>query len=366
MVTNINNYNIHQFGAPKSNNAGELEPDHVVTRTLMRNPSASVRQSLELLHSRVQQHFGNMTDESLAWLLGGSRLNSRGGFQTVADFKNFLAQPPTSSSRLITGLESIMTAVGYRHIRADWTEAPHQPVTPHEHAMAQVVDQIMQDEKVSAVATTYKQRYGDDIASDKANKWVTQETLHAYTQDVSDASDVDDVDTKQPKQSLPTRNFKTISDDGQPSWIAQAEKDGVYARAHTSGTAPLACAAIEGLLRNADGSHELGAQGSKELYTTLLIPQFHRSDYHSIAETEAGIEHFIGERDHKRLGTPMPSALTPKAALINGINAITQSTRDTVNPGETVSPKKAIEEFKTELFKNHGYRLGHRKAGSNG
>lgn len=352
---------IYQYGAPNPNNhpVGNLQPEYVVSRTLMRNPSTSVRANLELLHTSVKSKFGNMTDEALEWLLGGVGKNSRGSFRTATEFRNFLNQPAANitSSRLISALESVATAIGYRYDRVHWAEEPYYPETIHQQAAAEVIDNIMWPERMPDVGRTYPQR-GDDHISDIEER---VQKIHVESQYVSDASD-DDEPSKQPKERLDVpngRNFRVISKDGTRSWIAKAEDDGILTRSHISGSAHFTCAAVEGLLRMPDGSHILGDQDARDLYTALLIPHYQRSDFHSIAETETGIEHYIAWRNHiRQFGwgdwrDGKPSSITPiepKVALENAMEAMIRSTRDTLNPGEEFTPRQAMEQYREQLL----------------
>lgn len=346
------NYAIYQFGAPKAGSAGGYQADNVMARTLMRNPSKQVRGNLEIVHQRLKHQFNGMSNEALTWLLDANQNMSRGGFRTPQELRAFLQTPANKipASRLLTGIATIAAAMGYRAAKLTFAKNP-VPITFEQKKMAALIDKIVGREKVDPINKAYKERAEDDIKPEAINgrKINPKNVMMIRANMVSHASHVVG-DAKRQMQPLPNRFFRKYINGSKPSWLKRALNQGIKVRAHTSGSAPLACSAIKGLLRNSTGSYQVSGQDAIDLYTTLFLPHFHRSDFHSLAETQAGIDYFVQEQKHQKYGGPRPVAEGPATALRRAIKAMIGCASNEVPAGKKVSPRQAMLEFQKELL----------------
>lgn len=343
-LTKAENTAAAQFGSPKADgkSVGGMHPDYVLSRILMRHPNAAVRCNMELLHAQIKDKFGKMSDSSLDWLLGGSRKTSRGGFRTVQEFRQFLAMPVEKipSSHLISNLASILAAIGHRYDRVDWVEPPFHPGKKHA-AIAKVIDGIMEQESVPYIGTVFRDKPKDMMQGTHSPN--TADFFTVKSRRMSNASLLDeDSPSKQPLYPTSSQTFRKYNSQGQLSWAGKAYKQGVRMRAHFSGTTPRVCAAIQGLLRCPNGDHLLNENDARELYSAILIPHLFRSDYHSIAETQIGIDYYIeqyknkNQKNKKQIVPPSPTH-----AFELGVSAMLKSVRNTRRSGEETSPQQA-------------------------
>ncbi|MCF6765737.1 hypothetical protein L3V82_08120 [Thiotrichales bacterium 19S3-7] len=337
------------WGRPKHMHHRDDNLRYNISRTVMRNPNENVKNQLFEIHKALATSFSHMSDNALNWLIGGSKLKSRGGFNTATQLRNFLNQPPDaiSSSRLIMGIESLLTAISYRHIRADWVSPPYYPETQDQKSICNTIDDIVRPQLVASINSTYTNR-GDDFVSNKAKDETTQVN---YNDDVSDASDVEEDSLKKPVEHLDNQYFRNHVAPNLNSWVYSASLSGIPIRAHVSGTTALNLAAAEGLLRNADGSLNdwlSNENNLKALSGVLIIPQYFRSDFHTFAETAAGIKHYLDQRS-LMLGIKItPEALTPKQAESFAFECLSLGVNTTLN-NNGVTPKQAIEEVKNYI-----------------
>lgn len=348
-----------QFGSPKADakSVGGMDPQYVISRIAMREPNEDVRCHMELLHTQIKDKFGHMPDTALDWLLGGTRKTSRGGFRKVSDFRKFLNTPAEQipSSQLTTGLVSILAGMAYRNLRATWTELPHEPQKQHTE-IARVIDTTMYPFTVDPISTTFTEKKDTIQAVARTNIKAAATEYHSFimtARRVSNASLSDnDDENKQPRSPSDSILFKKKNKDHHTSWAGAAREQGIYVRAHISGSAPRICAAIEGLLRDSDGIPLLSENETRDLYSNLLIPHFFRSDYHSIAETQAGIDYYIDEYKYEKGKTQFAPVLrSAKENFERGIDGMIRSIRNTVRTGEGASPQQAA----ANLFKRNTY-----------
>lgn len=318
------------WGKPsrKSKQNHGMNLDYVVSRVVMREISSEVRASLHEIHRRMGRDFSKMSDESLAWLLGGSSNSSRGGFKSVRDFRRFLSQDPSciSPSRLMTGIETIGVAIGYRGICAAWTQAPSRPVTRDQKEMFGWICTTLEDKTVNSISDVYKGRSQDKVREGK--EAFSDDIVCPQDPTMSDASDCEENRLK-PENKTAGARFRNKRGQGY-SWVGAAEKSGIPIRNHTSGTTALCMAAIDGILR--DFKYDKQA-----LFGALLVPQYLRGDYHTFAETGAGMYHFMCERHGMA-----SQEIHPKSALEYAYNSMIAALRDFKKKGEELSPKEAL------------------------
>lgn len=331
---------IHYFGAPREGSAHGLEPQYVLARALQRHPNARVRGNLNLLHTRMGEKFIGMSDEALEWLLGGSRNTCRGGLVNAAELRAFLNTNPNDlpSAQLISQLESLVSAIAFRVSSNPAQELPIQPETPAQKEMYDAIREITDGQLVRSINRVYTQRAADRMPGDH-NRIVCE-------QDVDLSDDEDDVFRGQPNNRIPPGQFKLMSDNGKPSWVFEAKLQGIEVINHVSGTTPLAISVAMGLLRGASEQHAAILENeneAREFCTALLMPKFLRSNYHSLAETQAGIEHFFAERYQRQ-----SVVISPKEAEQRAYQAMSQAACND-NQFMGVTPQEAITHFCTSL-----------------
>lgn len=311
------------IGAPKTSTQGRrggsvskkpplLEDNNRATkeisRAVMRHPDDEVRKQLEFAHKRMAELFISMSDEALSWLLGGSSEMARGGFQdsktqTAAQkFREFLKTDPSTipPQRLITGIESIATAMGYRAIHAAWVSPPFTPETPDQQIMDNKIKEVMGDKLTKPIGAIYTARAKDDLVVSPSPG---SREIIGEQEDVSSASENEEED-QIPRKSIDTRKFRSEVRPGHYSWIGAAVDGGVEVRGHTSGTCALTLSAIDGLCssgKKEPRSTWLDDKTNFEaLAGALTVAPFQRGDYHTIAETAAGVNHYLVERAIKK------------------------------------------------------------------
>ncbi|WP_115707083.1 hypothetical protein [Legionella sainthelensi] len=328
-----------------------------ISRAVMRHPDSEVIQQLEFTRQRMAEEFGKMSDEALTWLLGGSSEMSRGGFQdsstkTAAQkFREFLEADPGTipPQKLITGIETIGTAMGYRAIHASWVEPPFTAETPDQKLMDDKIQEVMKDKLTRPIGDIYTARGKDDIAKEllKPNPSYEGSIITGEQEDVSSASENEEED-QLPRKSLDSRKFRSEVRKGFPSWIGAAVDGGIEIRGHTSGTCPLTLAAIDGLCSSGKGpgSTWLDEKSNFEsLAGALTVAPFQRGDYHSIAETAAGVNHYLIERAIKKGEDIENTPLQPYDAFKYGMSMLVKaSSNDKALQTDNLSIREAIQE----------------------
>lgn len=325
-----------------------------ISRAVMRHPDAEVMQQLEFTRQRMAEEFGKMSDEALTWLLGGSSEMSRGGFQdsstkTAAQkFREFLEADPNTipPQRLITGIETIGTAMGYRAIHASWVEPPFTPQTPDQQLMDDKIKEVMGDKLTKPIGMIYTARAKDDLVANPDPSYKGREIM-GEQEDVSSASENEDED-QLPRKRLDSRKFRSDVRPGHSSWIGAAVDGGIEIRGHTSGTCPLTLSAIDGLCSSGKGpkSTWLDEQSNFEaLAGALTVAPFQRGDYHSIAETAAGVNHYLVERAIKRGEDLTNTPLQPYDAFKYGMSMLVKaSSNDKALETDKLSIREAVQE----------------------
>lgn len=323
-----------------------------MSRVVMRHPHADVLGQLQFTHQRMAEEFLCLSDEALTWLLGGSSETSRGGFQdgpaqkASEKLREFLSANSKTipHQRLISGIETIATAMGYRAVHASWTTPPFCPQTPEQKLMASKIQHIIKDKLTPPIGDVYKDRWADDL---KANPITNGETIIGQQEDVSSASESEQED-RLPKKLLDSRVFrKYAGKKGQYSWIGSAEEGGIAIRAHTSGTCPLTLAAIDGLCSSGSGFRRVWLNHEdhfKAFAGAVAVATFQRGDYHSIAETAAGIKHYLIERAIKNGQKIKNTPMKPYDAFKEGLAMlVAASSTEKVDTQDSLSIKEAMQ-----------------------
>ncbi len=296
----------------------------ILSRAVMRQPVSEGREVLNRIHSQMRLRFAPLSDEALSWLLGGSSFNAQGGFKDVQALREFLDKDPSliQSSRLINGIETILTAIGYRLIRAQYGVAPFAPETDEQKKIDAVLQEIKSGYFVPPINAVYLKRMEEGAAQflpGQFSKTLCPQLEDPYLiglpeEDLSDPSDDEEKAVKQPRR-LQGRVLKTHS-----RWTRECLNQGVEARAHASGTAPLVLASALGLYQ-LDKSNYLEVDRIVSLLGGILvIPTFDRGDYHSVAEAYAGIHYY-------------------KHAILNGVS----SDKDPILQSFEMQPRSALK-----------------------
>ncbi|MCS5710676.1 hypothetical protein [Candidatus Berkiella aquae] len=332
-----------------------------ISRAVMRHPDEKVLEMLCDLHQEMKSTFVNEPDEGIEWLLGGSRDMARGGFKNAQTFKAFLNKDPRkmSPSRLITGLETVATAIGYRMIHANWSLPPTNPndpmqnATPAQKQMNELIQKIRftnGDVIMPPIGEAYVNRGFDDVARSPIS---LDDDIDIEAEDVSEASDLDGIDEEVvlPAQKLPARVFQKHNDHAL-SWPAAALKSNIDVRAHTSGTAPLALSAIEGVLGyNRSGKLLTKEEELRKLSGALLVASFLRGDFHTPAETQAGVEHYISEKKKRKNPSLKTQLLQPKAAFTLALNSMSEASKNSkVSKKDKLALQSAIQMLSDEII----------------
>ncbi len=329
-----------------------------ISRAVMRHPDSEVIKQLEFAHKRMAESFSSMSDEALTWLLGGSSEMARGGFQdsktqTAAQkFREFLKTDPSTipPQRLITGIESIGTAMGYRAIRASWVEPPFAPETPDQQIMDDKIQEVMGDKLTKSISTVYTIRAKDDLVVSPAPG---SREIMGEQEDVSSASENEEED-QIPRKLIDTRKFRSEVRPGHYSWIGAAVDGGIEVRGHTSGTCALTLSAIDGLCSSGKEPRStwLDDQANFEaLAGALTVAPFQRGDYHTIAETAAGVNHYLVERAIKKGEDIDNTPMQPYDAFKYGMSMLVKaSSTDKALSTDSFSIREAVEAQADEVM----------------
>jgi hypothetical protein len=253
----------------------------------------------------------------------GSSINSRCGFRDVHALREFLRTDPHTipPSVLMSKLETILTAIGYRSIRASWTQKPHHAgEIAGRWRTARRIDRSMAH-RVCAIGDSYPERGSEEIAdaSPETTPCSFEECAGYQREEISDTSEGESLAPAR----LPAHKFHRYKDlpAGAPrelTWPGAAWDAGIPIRSKTSGTLPLAFAAALKILRDTLPG-EAWVRDPGELARTvgsMLIACFHRGDFHTFAESAAGVQHFLSEQAHQDDTVEIPSAIHPREALI--------------------------------------------------
>lgn len=299
-----------------SNTQNKTDAD-LIARTVMRYPNQEAKKELYRLHEVLRFKFQNQSDAGLQWLLGGASKDARGGFKDVASLRKFLNEDPDqlSPSSLITGLSTLVTAIAYRALGSANTEPPTLPETDEQRAIAALIVDVNKH-----VVPDYSKRYLDirlcveeryDYGSSPKENWNSDQFLLTnFRPELSYASDVDD---DSPLNRIQGGVYGKTRDDGKKTWFGAAEAGGIPFRASISASALISLATLKALLPVADSNTLTLLAG------TLIVPTYHRADYHSIAETGAAFQHYLDECDGNN-----DRVLTPHQALAKGLTLMTE------------------------------------------
>lgn len=311
-----------------------------ILRAVMRHPDSDVVEILYRLHDKLKMDYTGMSDEALNWLLGA--VESRGGFypdpqvsgkdskNAAQKFREFLSIDPSkmSTSLLITKIEAVTTAMGYRSIGAIGAR-PHFPETVEQKKMFQKITDTLK--LVSSINRIYIDRSDDALN--------LEDSFEIDEKDISSASDEEDVEARYPHKFLGSSNLRSHTREGMKTWPRAADESHIETRFNTSGSAPLTLAAIEGLLSSDEKATELLKKNNNraKVFATIVCTTFERGNFHTLAENMAGILYYLDI-----LGKKESLPRQPYEAFLEGLNLL-QSAASNINwLDEEMSLQEAI------------------------
>jgi len=286
------------LGAPRKATSRNQTRTDILARAVMRHPSPQAKGCLELLHKKLRDKLGTLTNAQLTYLLEATK-EARGGFKHSEELRKFLERDPKQmlSSRLITGLETLTAALAHFAIGRN-IENEDRFLLEDRKAVRSLC-QDSQAEQVPMVSDTYPCRYDSMITGPSSDSGRT--ITGPQREEISDSSGDDqegEVRVKTQRRQLSARHFRCVVEEKE-TWVAQAQKEGVAFRCSVSGTTPLALKVMDWLLGDSlDGCNK--EEALTLLTGVLIIPTYIRGDFHSVAEVATGYQHFISWKKKKR------------------------------------------------------------------
>ena len=336
---------LREVGHPKNERSPNRSHVDLMARTVMRYPSQQAREILQELHKKLGEKLANQSEDALNWLLGGIVPGARGRFESVQILRRFLARDPKTiaSSRLISGLNMILTALCYRSHGNPKSLPPIGPETVEQKSLFDTISAMFSysvpdhserylDSRSSMIASkTYQ-----DFLSFKGRAKQQEEVTAPFREEISDASgsDIDESCFKyRTKGGVFSPFFR-----GQVSWAGVAAQENVPIRAGISATALGVLTTIEWLFGEEPG--KLSSHALELFVGTLLIPVMHRGDFHSIAEIAAAFDHYIKERSPDSSRTEV---LSPRQALEKGLELMIRAMDQRYQGSAEVLCKASLE-----------------------
>ncbi len=294
-----------------------------ILRAVMRNPNQAAHTNLILIHQLLAEFLCSYEVEFLQWVLQGRGEMARGGFST--DPKNifeFFASPNSfrSTSRVITGLETILSSLSFRVVGFAWIPEP----IPSRENSRKGFESLQEKFRKWIPKEMHVQELYQTRPSDlKPNP--EDEIIQAHLDPVSDASDLEDGVPKRPGKSwLPPKmraRIRTVSEakaaadvstaHSPYTWVGAASAGGIPYASHVSGTVTLILGVLLSLAQEPQRPSKLTAALSLErlkqspanvlkfretllnIAGILLMPTLERANFHTIPEVFAGIYYFI-------------------------------------------------------------------------
>lgn len=338
---------LKEYGAQKDlkvthpSHAGIKEKTHQISRLVMRNLNPAIRNELNKVHQMFKDEFATLTDDEIHWLLGGAP-SARGGFKDSTSFREFLNKPPDelSSSRLITAIDTISTAIGYRAIGASWATPPCFPTaTDAAYNLYQKMKNKFHAKIVPFIGEkTYTTRDLDMYSSPKKPN-ISASYIGVEPDNISEASSVAYVEEKLPLQTLTGKDFRIAigSESDGYTWPAAAFYGNIPIRAHVSGSAPIALSVISTLYEDRGDAWFQHEDNVKTFSGAVIIPSYERGDFHSVVETAAALEYFLDCRKQQ-----VPKTRSPKTCLQTGLDCMVSAVSE--------SFKSAISIITTDMM----------------
>lgn len=392
-TSTISRIGIQSTRSKKQKNAANAR---ILCRVAMRYPTQEIIDQLEHARLSIAARLLEMTDDQLKWLLGGSAHSSRGGFEigsdgcptdnAILELRQFLGTPqyvpPHQPQSLITRMETLCTAIGYRSIpfptltglvpptRYATEEEKRTPEYncenyldghPELEDVHNYVRFIMQTRQVPPIGEYYTERSEDNVRTNAINGEITgsipdKGIVEAHPAEISSASDIED-SSKLPHHQSARRVFRRKKKTNQLSWPAAADAMNIPIRHHVSASVPLALSALDAVCADRPGSYQYWLSDDLNLLKiagAFAIATYDRGDFHSIAETAFGVQYYVDARAtilsdaSERL--PATPFLEPKEALASGLDMLVLATTDTPLFEGEMTIRSAVKELAQNLL----------------
>lgn len=326
-----------------------------IARAVMRDPDQSVLNILYAIHDKLKQVFLSQPNHHLHFLLEQTTTN-RGGFNNPDQFKRFLEQDASKiqSSRLITGIESILTCIIYCRIRYD-TFYNHDPLFSFKKLITNLVPDI-----VPHISETYIDREDDKLDYYHDGQ---KNIAVIYPPDISEASG-EDVPAF-PTAKLGVKAYKTDNGNGNLTFPGAALKNNISICGHVSGTAPSTLSAVDGLLSydGSDVTDILPTLGDyQKLAGAMFAAPYLRANFHTPAETHVGLIFYL---DCMKFNIDVNNIeiIQPRDAFIGGLELLysAANTENKYGKEKRISLQSAIKIVSEDLIEKIGdYKTGYK------
>ncbi|MBI3900967.1 MAG: hypothetical protein HY324_02310, partial [Chlamydiia bacterium] len=291
----------------------------LMVRTVMRYPSTEARQLLENLHERISLYLQAQSLTALTWLISPfSKRAARGGFDHAETLQNFLEKDPKtiSSSRLITGLETILTAISYQIVNPFPVIQSDQEAEIYELCIACMAAMHPR------IDSYYPDKYNTRYAEKETDVLSSDEFYGRRRRSISICSEDEDVSISSSVfEQLPEKVFckkKVSSLLSTDTWVEVARRSNIPIRDSVSGSCGLVLTAAKHLFGYSQAN---SFREEAEILTGVMcIPAYERDDWHTIAETAAGLHYYL-MIDSKEC-EQNPSVISPKAAMEYGLQLL--------------------------------------------
>lgn len=309
---------IRALGAPKYRANPNVDDIDYIARIVMRYPKQEALQALCLLHEAIRRKLSCQSMEALEWLKGGSSRTARGGFKDVYSLVDFLNTNPRniSPSRLITGLETLVTAIAYRVCKSPIGMPPYAPITREQKSIYNFFASVV-EHKVPDHSKSYRESRRSFVTSCQLQNLPPEYDPQKHfislgRQEISSASDTDEESSKGTFHSIFNKRIES-----KKTWVGAANEGNIQTRLGISGTSLISLSTIEWLFGKSPG--KLDQETIELLVGVLILPTYIRGDYHSVAEVAAALQHFLASRQG---GDPSTAVINPQPALKKGLELL--------------------------------------------
>lgn len=325
-----------------SNKMDEINDEiKFIARAVMRQPNSTALAILYKIHKKLQSILLKQSNLGLEFLLSEAQ-GCRGGFKNASQLKRFLNENPANiqPSRLITGIESILTCTIYCRIRSHYFSQ-----FDSRYEINKLINNMIPT-LIPHISETYIDR-GKDMPFTFASN-----TEKVQLADVSEASGED-------VPAFPTRKetikfFRLETSSKELTFPGAALENNISVTGHVSGTAPSCLLAVDALL-SYDSDKVENIIKSKDEYAiltgALFSASYLRANYHTPAEVYAGLMYYLSYTKD-RLDVTDIKNLQPHEAFEGGMKLLACAANDEEKHGaeKNISLKSAIEKTTTDLL----------------
>ena len=318
-----------------------------MARAAMRHPSSEVRTQLEDLHVRLKELLLPLSDASLIWILGGSKI-SHGRF-TIKSLKTFLNKDckDISSSRLISGIETLLCDIAYRAIRVPWSTPPIQPDTPDLSETCTNLWSLIYKYLAPPINMICPRNL--DVVEDGSSA-----EIKIDPDDLSDVSDTED-ELKRSTEVLPGCGMRSVIVESTrktkiKSWVQTAIDNGIPIRSHVSSTLALELAVVMGLFHTGTTNTWADSDENLSKLAAVLMAHFLRGSFHSFAESSVGVHHYLSHRKRKHDPSLAMTIPSPRDALETALSMLASAVSNDVADESSMSLREAINILKPVIM----------------